>query len=61
VVPQALWAAGFVLFVLVALALALRAIRSLAAGRAAEMDGMLVARTYEEEVAETIEAIREAR
>ena len=61
VVPQALWAAGFALFFLVALALALRAIRSLAAGRAAEMDGMLVARTYEEEVAETIEAIREAR
>ena len=61
VVPQALWAAGFALFVVVALALGARAILALAGGRKAEVDAMLVARSYEEEAAESIDASREAR
>ena len=61
VVPQALWAAGFALFVVVALALGARALLALARGRKVEVDAMLVARSYEEEAAESIDASREAR
>jgi TRAP-type C4-dicarboxylate transport system permease small subunit len=58
VVPQALWAAGLALFLLAALALAVRVLRALAAGRPGEVERMLVPRHYEEEVAETLEATR---
>ena len=61
VLPQALWAAGFVLFLLVALALLARVLRALVAGRPAEVEGMLAPRHYEEEVAETLEATRTAK
>lgn len=61
VIPQALWAAGFGLFLVVALALAARVLRALVAGRADEVERMLVPRHYDEEVAETLEATRNTR
>jgi TRAP-type C4-dicarboxylate transport system permease small subunit len=61
VIPQAAWAAGFALFVVVALALAGRALLALSQGRRADVDAMLVARSYEEEAAESIDASRESR
>ncbi len=61
VIPQGLWAAGFVLLLLAALALALRAIKQLVTGELDAMDRALMARTYEDEAAETLEAVAEAQ
>ncbi len=61
VIPQGLWAAGFVLLLLAALALGLRAVKQLATGQLDEMDRALMARTYEDEAAETLEAVAEAQ
>jgi TRAP-type C4-dicarboxylate transport system permease small subunit len=61
VLPQGLWAAGFVLLLLAALALALRSIAQLVRGDRAAMDRALMARTYEDEAAETLEAVAEAQ
>ena len=61
VVPQAAWAAGLALFVITTFALVLRVLARLAAGRGAEVDRMLAARSYEDEVAETLDAVREAK
>ena len=61
VIPQGLWAAGFVLLLLAALALGLRAIKQLATGQLDEMDRALMARTYIDEAAETLEAVAEAQ
>jgi TRAP-type C4-dicarboxylate transport system permease small subunit len=61
VVPQAAWAAGFALFALAALGLALRSLVALAKGRAAEADRLLAPRSYEDEVAETLDAVRESK
>ncbi len=61
VIPQGLWAAGFALLLLAALALALRAVRQLALGQYDEMDRALMARTYVDEAAETLEAVAEAQ
>ena len=61
VIPQGLWAAGFALLLLAALALALRAVRQLALGQYDEMDQALMARTYVDEAAETLEAVAEAQ
>jgi len=61
VIPQGLWAAGFALLLLAALALALRAVRQLALGQYDEMDHALMARTYVDEAAETLEAVAEAQ
>ena len=60
-IPQGLWAAGFALLLLAALALALRAVRQLALGQYDEMDRALMARTYVDEAAETLEAVAEAQ
>jgi TRAP-type C4-dicarboxylate transport system permease small subunit len=60
-IPQGLWAAGLALLLLAGLALGLRALRALAAGRPQEVDGLLMARTYEDEAAETLEAVAEAQ
>jgi Na+-transporting methylmalonyl-CoA/oxaloacetate decarboxylase gamma subunit len=56
-----LWAAGFVLLLLAALALALRSLTQLVHGDRAAMDRALMARTYEDEAAETLEAVAEAQ
>ncbi|MCC7226637.1 MAG: TRAP transporter small permease [Burkholderiaceae bacterium] len=61
VIPQGLWAAGFALLLLAALALALRAVRQLAHGQYDAMDQALMARTYVDEAAETLEAVAEAQ
>ena len=61
VIPQGLWAAGFALLLLASVALALRAVRQLALGQYDEMDQALMARTYVDEAAETLEAVAEAQ
>jgi TRAP-type C4-dicarboxylate transport system permease small subunit len=60
-VPQGLWAAGMALLLLACVALAARSLRQLATGQADTMDRMLMARTYEDEAAETLEAVAEAK
>ena len=60
VIPQGLWAAGLALFLLAVVALAARAVHLLATRRQGEMDAMLMARTYVDEAAETLEAIAES-
>lgn len=59
--PQGLWAAGFVLLLLAAIAIAARSIRQLVTGDYAAMDRALMARSYEDEAAETLEAVAEAQ
>lgn len=61
VVPQGIWAAGFVLLLLAALALALRSVGQLARGDLGAMDRALMARTYEDEAAETLDAVAQAQ
>ena len=61
VIPQGLWAAGLALMLLAALALLVRAVRRLAAGQQDEVDRMLMARSYEDEAAETLEAVAEGQ
>lgn len=60
-IPQGLWAAGLALLLLAGLAIAARSLRQLAAGDADAMDRMLMARTYIDEAAETLEAVAEAQ
>lgn len=59
--PQGLWAAGMALLLLAGIALLARSLRALSGGRAAEVDALLMARGYEEEAAETLEAVAEAK
>lgn len=61
VLPQGLWAAGLALLLLAVVAMTLRAVRQLAGGDADAMDRMLMARTYVDEAAETLEAVAEAQ
>ncbi|MEH3085528.1 MAG: TRAP transporter small permease subunit [Xylophilus ampelinus] len=60
-IPQGLWAAGLALLLLAGLAMAARAVRQLACGDADGMDRMLMARTYVDEAAETLDAVAEAQ
>jgi TRAP-type C4-dicarboxylate transport system permease small subunit len=60
-IPQGLWAAGLALLLMAGLAIAARALRQLAIGDADAMDRMLMARTYIDEAAETLEAVAEAQ
>ncbi|MGJ7579945.1 TRAP transporter small permease subunit [Variovorax sp. RHLX14] len=60
-IPQGLWAGGLMLLLLAGVALAARAVRQLAVGDADGMDRMLMARTYIDEAAETLEAVAEAQ
>jgi TRAP-type C4-dicarboxylate transport system permease small subunit len=60
-VPQGLWAAGIALLLLACVALGARSLQQLATGQADTMDRMLMARTYEDEAAETLEAVTEAK
>lgn len=60
-IPQGLWAAGLALMLLAVLAIGARAVRQLLAGDADSMDRMLMARTYLDEAAETLEAVAEAQ
>jgi TRAP-type C4-dicarboxylate transport system permease small subunit len=57
VIPQGLWAAGFVLFLLTIVAVVLRSVLQLLNGQTAQMDANLMARSYVEEAAETLEAL----
>ena len=59
--PQGLWAAGLALLLLAIVALAARSLRMLVAGETDAMDRMLMSRTYEDEAAETLEAVAEAQ
>lgn len=61
VLPQGIWAAGFVLLLLAAFALALRSVAQLARGNLDAMDRALMARTYEDEAAETLDAVAQAQ
>ncbi|MEI6836971.1 MAG: TRAP transporter small permease [Alcaligenaceae bacterium] len=61
VLPQGIWAAGFVLFLLAALALTLRSVAQLTRGDLDTMDRNLMARTYEDEAAETLDAVAQAQ
>jgi len=56
-VPQGLWAAGFALLLLTALALVLRSVAGVLRGEADQVDRTLMSRTYEDEAAETLEAV----
>lgn len=59
--PQGLWAFGFVLLLLAGLALLLRSLKQMLSGQQDAMDRALMARTYEDEAAETLEAVAEAQ
>jgi TRAP-type C4-dicarboxylate transport system permease small subunit len=59
--PQGLWAAGLALLLLATVALMARSLRLLAAGDAGSVDRLLMARNYEDEAAETLEAVAEAQ
>ena len=61
VLPQGIWAAGFVLFLLAALALTLRSVAQLTRGDLDTMDRALMSRTYEDEAAETLGAVAQAQ
>lgn len=61
VLPQGIWAAGFILLLLAGLALLLRSIKQMLTGQRDAMDRALMARTYEDEAAETLEAVAEAQ
>lgn len=57
VVPQGLWAAGFVLFGLAALALMTRGLRQALQGQWQALDESLMSRSYQEEADETLQAL----
>lgn len=59
--PQGLWAAGFALLLLAGFALLFRALKQMMTGQQDAMDRALMARTYEDEAAETLEAVAEAQ
>jgi TRAP-type C4-dicarboxylate transport system permease small subunit len=60
VLPQGVWAAGFVLLLLAAVALGLKAVKQLYLNQYEQMDRALMARSYEDEAAETLEALAES-
>lgn len=55
--PQGAWAAGFALFLVSVVALLCRSLHKLWAKDYAVLDAMLMARTYQEEARETLQAI----
>lgn len=61
VIPQGIWAAGLGLMLLAVLAMAVRSIRMLAIGDYDGMDRMLMARTYIDEAAETLDALKQSQ
>lgn len=60
-IPQGLWAAGLALMLLAVLGITARAVRQLMLGQQAEMDSLLMARTYIDEAAETLDAVAQAQ
>ncbi|MFO1198655.1 MAG: TRAP transporter small permease subunit [Burkholderiaceae bacterium] len=58
--PQGLWAAGLALLALAVVALGARALAQLRERRLDDLDRMLMARSYEDEAAETLEAVGQA-
>ena len=61
ILPQGLWAIGFFMLALFATVLTLEVVVLLALGRPAEIDGLLRPRNAEDESAEAIRAVEEAR
>jgi TRAP-type C4-dicarboxylate transport system permease small subunit len=59
VIPQGLWAFGLAMLFVTALELLLECLARLFSGKAAEVDRLLTSRTYEEETAEILDAVRE--
>lgn len=60
VIPQGLWAAGFVLFGLAVVGVCARSLSLLFSGQAALMDAELTARNDQDEAAETLQALGKA-
>lgn len=58
--PQGLWAAGLALLALAVVTLGARALAQLRERRLDDLDRMLMARSYEDEAAETLEAVGQA-
>lgn len=58
-IPQGLWAFGIGVFFLLILTMLVEAVLLIIAGRGAETESMLHSRTYQEEVAEALEAVGE--
>lgn len=56
-IPEGLWALGFVLLLLAVLAVGARALHQIGNGDLVATDRMLMAMTYEDEAAETLEAL----
>lgn len=56
-IPQGLWAGGILAFLALIVAMLVENILLLVAGRGAEVDANLHARTYDEEAAEALEAV----
>lgn len=61
VIPQGLWLVGIGMLALMSLSLLAEVVCLLATGRAAEIDELLGPRGYQEETAEALEAVCEAR
>lgn len=61
VIPQGLWFIGIGMLALMSLSLMVEVICLLATGRAAEIDELMGPRGYQEETAEALEAVGEAR
>ncbi|WP_426955300.1 TRAP transporter small permease subunit [Muricoccus radiodurans] len=61
VIPQGLWTAGILAFVVMILVLALESTLALVLGRPEELDRLLGSRTLEDETAEALEAVEMAR
>jgi TRAP-type C4-dicarboxylate transport system permease small subunit len=60
VIPQGLWAFGLGMFFLLAVTLLVECVLLLAAGRSAEIEKRLRARSYDEEAAEALAAVADA-
>lgn len=58
-IPQGLWAFGIGIFLLLILALLIECFLLIVAGRGSEAESLLHSRTYQEEVAEALEAVGE--
>lgn len=58
-IPQGLWAAGIGVFFVLIIALFVEALLLVLAGRTGEAEALLTSRTYQEEVAEALEAVGE--
>ncbi|WP_164868117.1 TRAP transporter small permease subunit [Rhodovarius crocodyli] len=61
VIPQGIWLAGLVMFVIMVAALLLESLAALLAGEPARLDTLLASRSFEDETAEALDAVGMAR